>query len=62
MHRRPDQQQMIAQLMTIFGFLALSLATVGLYGVTAYGVERNPTQIDKYRRISLNACTGGYYS
>ena len=35
---RLDQQQMIAQLMTIFGLLALTLATVGLYGVTSYGI------------------------
>lgn len=40
-----DQQQMIAQLMTIFGLLALMLATVGLYGVTAYGVERRTGEI-----------------
>lgn len=40
-----DQQQMMAQLMTIFGVLALILATVGLYGVTAYGVERRTGEI-----------------
>jgi len=40
-----DQQQMIAQLMTLFGFLALTLATVGLYGVTSYGVERRTNEI-----------------
>lgn len=42
---RLDQQQMIAQLMTIFGLLALTLATVGLYGVTSYGVERRTNEI-----------------
>jgi predicted permease len=40
-----DQQQMIAQLMTIFGFLALTLATIGLYGVTSYGVARRTNEI-----------------
>jgi len=40
-----DQQQMIAQLMTIFGLLALALATVGLYGVTSYGTERRTNEI-----------------
>ena len=40
-----DQRQMIAQLMTLFGALALILATVGLYGVTSYGVERRTNEI-----------------
>lgn len=44
-HGKLDQQQMIAQLMTIFGLLALTLATVGLYGVTSYGVERRANEI-----------------
>lgn len=42
---RLDQQQMIAQLMSIFGLLALTLATVGLYGVTSYGVARRSNEI-----------------
>ncbi len=42
---RLDQQQMIAQLMTIFGLLALTLATIGLYGVNAYRVERRTNEI-----------------
>ncbi len=40
-----NQQEMIAQLMTVFGLLALVLATVGLYGVTAYGVARRTNEI-----------------
>jgi putative ABC transport system permease protein len=48
-----DQQQMIAQLMTIFGLLALTLATVGLYGVTSYGIARRTNEIGI--RIALGA-------
>ena len=40
-----DQKRMIAQLMTVFGLLALVLATVGLYGVTSYRVERRTNEI-----------------
>jgi len=40
-----SQQAMIAKLTSLFGLLALVLASVGLYGVTAYLVERRTSEI-----------------
>src|SRR5207302_6262571 len=40
-----SQSTMLAKLTSLFGLLALILASVGLYGVTAYQVERRTGEI-----------------
>ena len=42
---RFTEERMIARLTELFGGLALLLATIGLYGVTAYGVVRRTPEI-----------------
>jgi ABC-type antimicrobial peptide transport system permease subunit len=40
-----NQERLVARLTTLFGILALTLASVGLYGVTSYFVVRRTSEI-----------------
>src|SRR5262249_21382989 len=50
------QQRLIARLTSFFGLLSLMLASIGLYGVTAYNAERRTSEIGV--RMALGASRG----
>ena len=55
-----NQERLIARLTELFSLLALVLASIGLYGVTAYNIERRTSEIGL--RMALGADRGDVVS
>jgi predicted permease len=55
-----NQQRLIAGLTSLFGILALALASIGVYGITAYNVESRASEIGV--RMALGADRGKIFT